>query len=76
MDTVLTDVGTGPGVEAPSGNPPSNSSLSLAEEATLLHLLQDHVITPLSFDQSLFISSEKFAASVFFDDVIEAYDAL
>jgi len=76
LDTILSDVGTGPGVEEPSGNPPVKSSLSLAEEAALLHLLQDHVITPTSLDQSLFISSEKFAASVFFDDVIEAYDEL
>ena len=45
LDRILSDVGTGSSVEGPSGNPPSNSSLSLAEEATLLHLLQDHGIT-------------------------------
>ena len=48
----------------------------MGSEMCIRDRLQDHVITPASLDQSLFISSEKFAASVFFDDVIEAYDAL
>ena len=76
LNEVLSDVGEGPGDASPSGNPPATSSLNLSQEAEMLHLLQDHKISPETLDETLFISSNNFVASVFFDDVVQAYAAM
>ncbi len=80
LESIFADVGNGPSEETPTTPPPGDTSLSLAQEASLVHLLQDYTgeraLTPDSLDPSLFISSEQIVASVFFDDVIQAFDAL
>ena len=73
LSSILTDVGEGPGAVTPKEGPPS---LNLNQEAGMLHLLDDHDISPNSFDQSLFVSSSQLSASVFFDEAIDAYEAL
>jgi hypothetical protein len=72
---VLKDLNDGPQVSPPGSPPSSIASLTLMEEVKMLTLLEDLTIDG-KIDSTMFMASEQALASVFFQDLVSAYDAL
>jgi hypothetical protein len=75
LSVLLSDLQQGPQATVPGTPPATVTPLSLQNEVAMLSLLEDVSIEG-KIDATVFMAGEKALASVFFQDLASAYDAL